>query len=108
MARYFAVATFKVFLSMCPLGTQWHVQTSSFWFTIKHMFHKHPVLFSALSFGATWLCTALVVQFLEHAINADIDSVSEALWLTVLTMVRHNGWQFDAMRYFELGNGGAR
>ncbi|EQC41858.1 hypothetical protein SDRG_00714 [Saprolegnia diclina VS20] len=67
-------------------GTQWHVQTSSFWFTIKHMFHKHPVLFSAMSFGATWLCTALVVQFLEHAINADIDSLSEALWLTVLTM----------------------
>ncbi|OQS00404.1 Voltage-gated Ion Channel (VIC) Superfamily [Achlya hypogyna] len=67
-------------------GSQWHVRTSSFWFTVKYMFHAQPVFFSAVCFGTTWVCTGLIVEFLEHSINPDIDSATEALWLAVLTM----------------------
>ncbi|OQR89986.1 Voltage-gated Ion Channel (VIC) Superfamily [Thraustotheca clavata] len=67
-------------------GTHWHVKTSSFWFAAKYLFTERPVFFSAVSFSLTWICTGLVVQFMEHAINPEIDTVEEALWLSLLTM----------------------
>ncbi|KAF0743462.1 hypothetical protein AaE_008543 [Aphanomyces astaci] len=67
-------------------GTEWHVQTQSLAFTVKYMFRKHPVRFAAVAFATTWMFTSVVVEFIEHAINVDLDSTVEALWLLVLTM----------------------
>ncbi|ETV92698.1 hypothetical protein, variant 1 [Aphanomyces invadans] len=68
------------------LGTEWHVQTQSLAFTAKYMFHQHPVRFAVAAFATTWVFASVVVEFFEHAINADIDSNVEAFWLLVLTM----------------------
>ncbi|ETV81491.1 hypothetical protein, variant 1 [Aphanomyces astaci] len=68
------------------LGTEWHVQTQSLAFTVKYMFRKHPVRFAAVAFATTWMFTSVLVEFIEHAINVDLDSTVEALWLLVLTM----------------------
>ncbi|RHY35376.1 hypothetical protein DYB32_000134 [Aphanomyces invadans] len=70
------------------VGTEWHVQTQSLAFTAKYMFHQHPVRFAVAAFATTWVFASVVVEFFEHAINADIDSNVEAFWLLVLTMVR--------------------
>ncbi|KAG9412488.1 hypothetical protein AC1031_015403 [Aphanomyces cochlioides] len=68
------------------LGTEWHVPTQSLGFTAKYMFHEHPVKFAVFAFATTWFLTSVVVEFLEHMINFNIDSNFEALWLIVLTM----------------------
>ncbi|CAK4583699.1 unnamed protein product [Aphanomyces euteiches] len=68
------------------LGTEWHVPTQSLGFTAKYMFHQHPVKFAVFAFATTWFLTSVVVEFLEHMINFNIDSNFEALWLVVLTM----------------------
>ncbi|KAL3665150.1 hypothetical protein V7S43_009779 [Phytophthora oleae] len=68
------------------IGSIHHVNLSSIWLTIKFSFQKFPFEATLGLLTVDWYLTSVALNFFERASNPTETNVSDAFWLTIVTI----------------------
>lgn len=68
------------------IGSLHQMDLSSIWFTVKFCFQKFPFSATLSLLAIDWFFTSAALNFFERASNPTETSVSDAFWLTIVTV----------------------